>query len=92
MQLADRSIKYPLGVLENVLIKVKNFIIPVDIVALDVKEDVNMPIIFDRPFLIMAGAIIDVKQGNFKFKMKLSLICTNLRNFLHLLIVFMQLM
>ena len=29
LQLADRSLKYPIGILENVLVKVKKFIIPV---------------------------------------------------------------
>ena len=62
---------------ENVLINVKNFIIPVDFVVLDVEEDIDMSIIFGRPFLATAGATIDIKQGklNSKYvKMKLSLI------------------
>ncbi|XP_071909600.1 uncharacterized protein [Coffea arabica] len=68
LQLADRSIRYPLGVLENVLIKVQKFIIPVDFVVLDMEEDISMPIILGRPFLATAGTIIDVKNGKLKFQ------------------------
>ncbi|XP_027103283.1 uncharacterized protein [Coffea arabica] len=68
LQLTDRSIIYPLRVLENVLKKVQKFIIPVDFVVLDIEEDVSMPIILDRPFLATAGTIIDVKNGKLKFQ------------------------
>nr|XP_027088737.1 uncharacterized protein LOC113710089 [Coffea arabica] len=62
LQLADRSIRHPMGILENVLIKVQKFIISVDFVVLDMEEDVNVPIILGRPFLATAGTIIDVKR------------------------------
>ncbi|KAL0409370.1 UNVERIFIED_CONTAM: hypothetical protein Sradi_1871400 [Sesamum radiatum] len=51
LQLADRSIKYPRGIVEDVLVKVGKFIIPVDFIVLDMEEDVNMPLILGRPFL-----------------------------------------
>ncbi|XP_022874221.1 uncharacterized protein LOC111393052 [Olea europaea var. sylvestris] len=38
LQLADRSIKYPRGMVENVLIKVGNLIFPIDFVVLDIEE------------------------------------------------------
>ncbi|XP_027181977.1 uncharacterized protein LOC113780369 [Coffea eugenioides] len=68
LQLADRSIRHPMGILENVFIKVQKFIIPVDFVVLDMEEDVNVPIILGRPFLATTGTIIDVKRGKFKFQ------------------------
>ncbi|XP_057249960.1 uncharacterized protein LOC104891359 [Beta vulgaris subsp. vulgaris] len=68
LQLADRSIKYPIGILENVLIKVDKFIIPVDFIILDMDEDIEVPIILGRPFLATAGAIIDVKNGILTFE------------------------
>ncbi|KAJ9145691.1 hypothetical protein P3X46_028044 [Hevea brasiliensis] len=40
LQLADRSIKYPVGILENIPIKVGKFFIPVDFVVLEMEEDV----------------------------------------------------
>ncbi|XP_010545197.1 PREDICTED: uncharacterized protein LOC104817646 [Tarenaya hassleriana] len=39
LQLADRSVKYPIGILEDVPLKVGNFYIPVDFVVLDMDED-----------------------------------------------------
>ncbi|KAJ9152944.1 hypothetical protein P3X46_026448 [Hevea brasiliensis] len=51
LSLADRSIKYPEGILENVPIKVGKFYIPVDFVILDMEEDTKVPILLGRPFL-----------------------------------------
>ncbi|KAL0319626.1 UNVERIFIED_CONTAM: hypothetical protein Sradi_5224100 [Sesamum radiatum] len=39
LQLADRSIKYPRGIVEDVLVKVQKFIIPVDSIVLDMEEE-----------------------------------------------------
>ncbi|XP_027347997.1 uncharacterized protein LOC113859415 [Abrus precatorius] len=63
IQLADRSIKYPRGIIEDVLVKVDKFIFSVDFVILDMDEDTNVPLILGRPFLATAGAIIDVRDG-----------------------------
>nr|XP_017250814.1 PREDICTED: uncharacterized protein LOC108221447 [Daucus carota subsp. sativus] len=63
LQLADRTIKHPLGVIEDVLVKVDKFFIPCDFVVLDMDEDVEMPIILGRPFLATARTTIDVKAG-----------------------------
>ncbi|KAL0404366.1 UNVERIFIED_CONTAM: hypothetical protein Sradi_2077400 [Sesamum radiatum] len=63
LQLADRNIKYPRGIVEDVLVKVGKFIIPVDFIVLDMEEDVNMPLILERPFLVTRRALIDVQKG-----------------------------
>ncbi|XP_075479310.1 uncharacterized protein LOC142520193 [Primulina tabacum] len=63
LQLADRSIKYPLGVIEDVLVKVDKFIFPFDFVMLDMEEDREIPLILDRPFLATGRALIDVEKG-----------------------------
>ncbi|GJR31818.1 putative reverse transcriptase domain-containing protein [Tanacetum coccineum] len=57
---ADRSIQYPRGIIENVLIKVDKFVLPIDFVILDMSEDSRVPIILGRPFLVTARAMIDV--------------------------------
>ncbi|KAL0416303.1 UNVERIFIED_CONTAM: hypothetical protein Slati_3462200 [Sesamum latifolium] len=61
LQLADRSIKYPRVIVEDVLVKVEKFIIPVDFIVLNMEEDVNMPLILGRPFLATSRALIDVQ-------------------------------
>ncbi|KAL0431187.1 UNVERIFIED_CONTAM: hypothetical protein Sradi_0744700 [Sesamum radiatum] len=63
LQLADRSIKYPRGIIEDVLVKVGKFVIPVDFVVLDMEEDANTPLILGRPFLATSKALIDVQKG-----------------------------
>ncbi|GJU86123.1 DNA-directed DNA polymerase [Tanacetum coccineum] len=60
LELADRSIQYPRGIIENVLIKVDKFVLLIDFVILDMPEDSRVPIILGRPFLATARAMIDV--------------------------------
>ncbi|XP_038687522.1 uncharacterized protein LOC119986903 [Tripterygium wilfordii] len=63
LQLADHSIKFPLRIIEDILIKVDRFLLPADFIILDMEEDRDIPIIMGRPFLATAGTIIDVKKG-----------------------------
>ncbi|XP_042972995.1 uncharacterized protein LOC122304796, partial [Carya illinoinensis] len=63
LQLADRSIKYPRGIIEDVLVKVDKFIFPADFVVLDMEEDEEVPLILGRPFLATGRALIDVQKG-----------------------------
>ncbi|KAK5811988.1 hypothetical protein PVK06_027382 [Gossypium arboreum] len=63
IQLADRSVKYPRGIIEDVLVKVDKFIFPIYFVVLDMNEAVEVPLILGRPFLAIARAVIDVGDG-----------------------------
>src|SRR5687767_2944271 len=49
--IADRTIKRPIGILYDVLVKVDRFIFPADFVILNYEVDVEVPIIHGRPFL-----------------------------------------
>ncbi|KAJ9189474.1 hypothetical protein P3X46_000762, partial [Hevea brasiliensis] len=80
LQLADRSIKYPEGILENVPLKVGKFYIPVDFVILDMEEDFNIPIILGRPFLATAGALIDVKGEKLTLRVSEEQLVFNINN------------
>ncbi|XP_020963432.1 uncharacterized protein LOC110265033 [Arachis ipaensis] len=64
----DRSIKTPNGIVENLLVKVGDFIFPADFVILDTEEEGNNSIILGRPFLATARAIIDVEKGEMIFR------------------------
>ncbi|XP_015932455.1 uncharacterized protein LOC107458768 [Arachis duranensis] len=66
--MADRSIKTPNGVVENLLVKVGEFIFPTNFVILDTEEKENNSIILGRPFLATARAIIDVEKGEMIFR------------------------
>jgi hypothetical protein len=63
--MTDGSVRLPIGILEGITIQVGKFFIPIDFVVCDMKEYPYIPIILGRPFLITAGAKIDVKCGKF---------------------------
>ncbi|KAL0446239.1 UNVERIFIED_CONTAM: hypothetical protein Slati_1751800 [Sesamum latifolium] len=66
IQLADRSVVYPEGVLEDVLVQVNELIFPANFYVLDMRED-NSPnstsILLGRSFLKTARTRIDVHSG-----------------------------
>ncbi|KAJ9545002.1 hypothetical protein OSB04_024709 [Centaurea solstitialis] len=62
IQLADRSIKYPVGIADNVLVQVDKFVLPVDFVILDIKDEAKVPLILGRPFLNTADTIFHVAK------------------------------
>nr|KYP33142.1 hypothetical protein KK1_046021 [Cajanus cajan] len=68
LQLADRSVKYPHGIVENVLVKVDRFLFPADFVVMDIEEDVDVPLILGRPFMKTARVLIDVDDGKLKVR------------------------
>ncbi|XP_074267124.1 uncharacterized protein LOC141590429 [Silene latifolia] len=63
LQLDDRSVKFPIGVIEDVPLVVGKLIIPCDFFVMDMPEDNHVPIILGRPCLATGGAMIDVKSG-----------------------------
>ncbi|GKA68626.1 reverse transcriptase domain-containing protein [Tanacetum coccineum] len=63
IEMADRSMQSLKGIVENVLVKIHKFIIPVDFVILDIIEDNKVPIILGRPMLATTHARIDVFGG-----------------------------
>ena len=56
LQMADRSMAQPEGVLEDVLVKVGKFIFPVDFVIMKMEEDTRVPLLLGRPFLAIGAA------------------------------------
>ena len=67
LSLADRLVKIPKGIVEDVLVKVDNFYYPMDFVVLDTepmeKITHQVPIILGRPFLAIANAIVNCRNG-----------------------------
>ncbi|GJY24744.1 hypothetical protein Tco_0398402 [Tanacetum coccineum] len=49
-ELADRTVKHPKGIVENVLQGIGNFVFPVDFIILKMFEDVNVPLILGNCF------------------------------------------
>ncbi|XP_070042917.1 uncharacterized protein [Nicotiana tomentosiformis] len=67
LQMADRTMKRPLGVIEDILVRVDKFIFLVDFVIIDCEVDYEEPIIIERPFLTTGKALCDVKAGELTF-------------------------
>ncbi|XP_042387814.1 uncharacterized protein LOC121979902 [Zingiber officinale] len=67
LQLAKHSCRYPLGILEDVLVQIRGIVVPTDFVILEMDEDSQIPIILGRPFLVTVKVIIDVKIYKLSF-------------------------
>ncbi|XP_021765436.1 uncharacterized protein LOC110729952 [Chenopodium quinoa] len=63
LQLADRTVRLPLGILEDVPVQVGRVFVPCDFVVMEMEEDSRVPLILGRPFLNTAGVMIDMKEG-----------------------------
>ncbi|KAF5454790.1 hypothetical protein F2P56_024429, partial [Juglans regia] len=63
LQLVDKSIKYPRGLIKDILVKVDKFIFPIDFIVLNVEKDEEIPLIQDQPFLATGKTLIDVEKG-----------------------------
>ncbi|GJY53753.1 reverse transcriptase domain-containing protein [Tanacetum coccineum] len=60
LELADRSVAHPKGVVEDVFLKVGKFYFPADFVIVDYDVNHRVPLILGRPFLRTTRDLIDV--------------------------------
>ena len=67
--MANRTVKRPLGILNDVLVKVESFIFPTDFVILDYVVDFEVSIILRSPFLAMGTTLGDMEKGQIKFRL-----------------------
>ncbi|KAK8447424.1 hypothetical protein SEVIR_8G070550v4 [Setaria viridis] len=67
LELADNSVLYPEGIVEDVPMRIGNHFVPVDFMILKMGEEAKSPLILGRPFLKTARANIDVWKGEIKF-------------------------
>ncbi|XP_021739782.1 uncharacterized protein LOC110706193 [Chenopodium quinoa] len=63
LHMANRTVRLPKGVVEDVLVGIGELVFPVHFVVVDMKEHHKIPLIFGRPFLATSQALIDVPQG-----------------------------
>ena len=69
LQLEDRSLTHPHGIIEDVFVKVENFIFPAFII-LDMEEDKEVPIILGRPFLAIGQALMDMQKRELRLRVQ----------------------
>ncbi|XP_021726649.1 uncharacterized protein LOC110693809 [Chenopodium quinoa] len=63
LQLEDRTVRLPFGILEDVPVQVGRVFVPCDFVVMEMEEDTMVPLTLGRPFLNTAGVVIDMKEG-----------------------------
>ncbi|GJU59059.1 reverse transcriptase domain-containing protein [Tanacetum coccineum] len=68
VELVDRIVTRPKGIVENVLVGIDKFTFPVDFIILDIPEDFKTPLILGRPFLSTTHAIINVFKAKITLK------------------------
>ncbi|XP_070020026.1 uncharacterized protein [Nicotiana sylvestris] len=68
IQTEDRTMKRPLGIIDDLLVHVDKFIHPTDFVIIDCGVDYEVPIIFGRPLLATGKALVDVEAGGLTFR------------------------
>ncbi|XP_070011174.1 uncharacterized protein [Nicotiana sylvestris] len=68
LQMADRTMKRPLVIIDFVLVRVDKFILPANFMILDCEVDYEVLIILERPFLAIGKASVDVEAGELTFR------------------------
>ncbi|GJU87883.1 reverse transcriptase domain-containing protein [Tanacetum coccineum] len=62
LELANRSITHPMGIAEEVVVRVDGFTFLADFVVVNFEPDPRVPIILGRPFIRTAKALIDLYE------------------------------
>ncbi|GKA64338.1 reverse transcriptase domain-containing protein [Tanacetum coccineum] len=78
LELADRSITQPIGIAEDVYVKVGKFQFPADFVVVDFNADPRVPLILERSFLKTGRALIDVYEGELTLRVGKEAVTFNL--------------
>nr|GEV69391.1 putative reverse transcriptase domain-containing protein [Tanacetum cinerariifolium] len=78
LELADRSISRPIGVAEDVFVKVRKFHFLADFVVVDFDADPRVPLILGRSFLKTGRALIDVYTGELTLRVNNEVVTFNL--------------
>nr|GFC46334.1 reverse transcriptase domain-containing protein [Tanacetum cinerariifolium] len=78
LELADHSISRPVGVAEDVYVKVGSFHFSTDFIVVDFDADPRVPLILRRSFLKTGRALIDVFEGELTLQVSKEAITFNL--------------
>nr|GEV62243.1 reverse transcriptase domain-containing protein [Tanacetum cinerariifolium] len=78
LELADRLISCPVGVAEDVFVKVETFHFLVDFIVVDFDANPRVPLILKRSFLKTERALIDVYEGELTLRVGKEAVTFNL--------------
>jgi hypothetical protein len=87
LQFADRFVRIPGGVVEDVLVQVDKFYFPIDFIVFDTHPisnvGIQIPIILGRPFLATSNALINCRGGVMKLSFSNMTLEVNIFNICH---------
>ncbi|XP_071688433.1 uncharacterized protein [Rutidosis leptorrhynchoides] len=63
IRLANHSFDTAIGIAKDILVSIDSLVFPVDFVIMEMKEDLQVPLILGRPFLATADTIILVQRN-----------------------------
>ena len=78
LQLPDRSVRFPIGIVEDFPVQIRKFYVPCDFVIMDIIKDHIIHIILGRDFLKTTRAVFDVFNG----KLTLNILGENIEFYL----------
>jgi len=70
LQLVDRTLSFPKGILKNLCVRVGTLYAPADFVVIETSNDERAPVIFGRPFVNTSGAVIYASAAKISFYIK----------------------
>ena len=68
LQLANRSIVRPIGVIKDLSVGIDKFVLPCDFIIIEEKIDSATPMILGRPFLATGDAWMGIKYRTITFQ------------------------
>ncbi|XP_058751568.1 uncharacterized protein LOC131624648 [Vicia villosa] len=80
LQLADKSICYPQGNIEDVLVRVDKFVFPADFIIMDFDANEDILILLGRHFLATVRTLIDVEKGELTMRVNGQQVVFNVMN------------
>jgi len=69
LQIADQSLRFLKGAVKDVMVRIQEQYIPIEILVLDMQRDDESPILLERPFLYTAKANIYIRSGHIHFNL-----------------------
>ena len=70
VQLVDSTIRYPVGIVKNLLVQVKDSFILADFVVIDMEGDLGILLILRQPFLRDAKGRIDIRAQKISLRIR----------------------
>ncbi|XP_071687822.1 uncharacterized protein [Rutidosis leptorrhynchoides] len=79
IRLDNHSFNNAIGIAEHILVSIDTLVFPVDFVIMEMKEDLQVPLILGRPFLATADTIILVQRNQLNIRVGEELVTINIR-------------